>query len=288
MIVSPDRALMSSQDGRAYLVAQERLAGLLPHPNALGYACAVALVLAWLDSPSRFRKPIASIVLIALIATASRTALFAGLLALTFLIASRLTVRFETIMRIAILGSTAAFSLLPLISSYRESFSSPGRSVLWNYSWAFWPKSPWTGHGTKYWSRLGSSSSGTFQFAFHAHNLWLDLLVTLGLLGALAWAILLIWWMKSVLPDHRGAARRAGGIDVSQAGSAAILICFLVTSATEVPVFHENFDHRMMILYLGLALSGRRYPQSPSLDGTVAHGLKVPSPHRALAGLRPD
>lgn len=246
--VLPDVAFMASTDERAYLFTDRRLSGLLPHPNALGQVLAFGLPAVMAHYSSWRRAVCVVVVVVALLATASRTSAAAaaivlalGLLALGGKARSLRIARQRLVLGCGLVAALF-ISLIPAIGGRPPALRSPGRVVLWDYASVIWTEQPILGHGPEFWSGIAARSRNFYGFAFHAHNLWLEVLVTLGVAGTVVLAALVVRWGLASLRF----------VHVSLIPG---LMCatFLVNAATEVPISLLLWDSRLVLLVIALS-----------------------------------
>lgn len=246
----PDVAFVGSTDERAYLFADLRLAGLLPHPNALAQLLAIGLPAVAASVAPRGRAFCVAVVILALLATASRTGtLAAGIVLVGFVFLRRRANAASAVNArgpLLAFALTAAFtlSLIPALGARVAVLDSPGRVVLWNYAAVVWQERPILGHGAAFWSSIAAQSRTFYGFAFHAHNLWLEALVTLGLIGTVVLLILVLTWAQA-------------SIKAAATTTVPALTClvFLINATTEVPIYFVSWDTRLVVLVMVLAIA---------------------------------
>lgn len=257
-LLAPGLALIPSGDERTYVIANQRLTGLLSHPNSLALVLSTGFPFVVKRYRATRRIVASAIVLVALLATASRTGLLVLLLLTLFAIASSVFVilgrwAVGAAQKIGLFGfllpAAVLAGLLPVFGYAPEALRSPGRLLLWEYSRSAWPDKPVFGHGPSFWADIASYTSGFLSFAFHAHNIWLDLLVTTGFVGTGAFAITVLWWTREAL--------RLSGDSLLPGVTLAVV---LLNGSTEVPLNLTGWDARSVVLLLGasVATSSRR------------------------------
>jgi O-antigen ligase len=213
-------------DSTKALIANWQLAGPFVHSNSLGVYCALALALSPLIVSVRWRILNGSILLAAIVASASRTALVAvGILALWWIIC-----RFRILISVRFAGtvlvgcSAATVLVLPLLSWNRIAFT--GRGQIWTASLSEWEESRWVGLGID-WFRVTETPGPYFSrwaLMGTGHNLVVDTLVRSGLVGVCLLALVLL-----------AAIRSTRRLDIlrHQVACFGYLIAFLVISCTE-------------------------------------------------------
>lgn len=265
-LVRPDVALVSSADGRIYLWQGERLAGLLSHPNALGYAMAMGLPFVLFAWRGAARVAAAGLVLVSLVATASRTSLVASAVTGVLLFAlargtepvapptatSKATMKAvatdaRRLVVVVTVAAVLAISVQPLLGVRPPLVRSSGRFALWAYVRASWDSDPVLGRGAAAWDNLAREASGFIEFAFHAHNLWLETLFATGLVGITALSAMALLWWYAVMT----------GIRQRDALGALAFFVFFLSATTEVPTYFLSWDSRALILVLALTVSWR-------------------------------
>lgn len=260
-LLIPSVGLLASGDSRFYLWGSRRLAGVLSHPNALALALAVGLVIvAELARTDRRWRVGLLTVGVALFGTASRTAVLAAAAALLARWAtSKLTSRSQAGPWTLSLVGTALFSALPLAAIVPSYLTDNGRLFVWEFVRRHWAESPLLGHGPEAWTKLAAGRLGPTDFAFHAHNLWLDLLYTTGLLGLVAMVVLMVFWARE---------SRIAAISGASSLGLALMLVFLVESQTEVPIYLLSIDNRVVTLLLALAVSSAASAPRAEARGT--------------------
>jgi O-antigen ligase len=205
----------------------------LIHPTHAGATAGLALFLIAVSSlgTHRFiRSPvlIAGISVVAsyvLLAAASRTALIALFAAVAWVVATQLSIerRFKLAFAVAIViaavltvdpGLGTVNSAVAQVQRYvlrGESAqlvkSATGRDELWKVLWASWKQSPWIGYGYFVGTRDGLVDVWNQAVNRPAHDIWLQSLVSLGIVGL----VILVVALGSIafLALHRSEAEHA-------------------------------------------------------------------------------
>ena len=236
-LVAPGWAVQQGYDS-SILGLGSRLAGLTPHPNALGPIAVVLVVLEWRRRP---RAPLA--VLLALGAlgwTQSKTSWAAlGVLAAVVL-ARRLRRRspektmLPVLVLAAVVGTSAWFGLglaaegQDTVRRDESAETFTGRTAIWEVTLEVWRAEPLLGYGPDLW---GDAMDRRYRHRVgfppgHAHNQLIHTLGESGVVGAGALVVLLV--------ALGGLARRA---DRSTAGIAGALFLVLVVQCfSEAPM----------------------------------------------------
>lgn len=196
-ITLPDHSILRNAHGQFVTVDKQilpwgSLVGIFSNGNNLGQFIAMGLPAVMLISKRRLRIVLALCCLFALVWSASRTSMFGvGLAILGYLVVSgtrrdsRLMVGF-----FFLTGAFAAVCLLPLMTRDPRAFTN--RGFIWQASRAAWAQDPIFGNGSDWFSILGSSSASLGPTVFHAHNQFLHLLVTGGVVLALLVGLLIV------------------------------------------------------------------------------------------------
>lgn len=232
-----------------------RLAGTVPHPNALGPLCVALLVLEWSRRP-RHVVPIA-VALGALVWTHSRTswAALALVVAVGVLRRGRLAPAASLVARLVL----AAFVVAVLTIAFGLSGSGratvkgddraatfTGRTAIWEATVEVWAARPLLGVGSRLWdddmdrrfaSRVGFAPG-------HAHNQLVHTLGESGVVGLLA--------LVSALVGLAGLAGR--GDERSGGASTGLFVALVVTSFSEPPIRSVPFSTSYFLVLITVAL----------------------------------
>lgn len=187
-------------------------------------------------------------------ANGSRTALFAlALTTLLVFIASAIRRRWvwAGALTLAALGSA-----IPVLMKFPEGFAT-GRGTLWGRAQDFFVQQPWLGNGISFWVRQTPFDSFP-QSPYSPHNLWWELLVSVGIVGVLliaaAIAVLLTRASESALPIVAG-----------------LMVGITTTGLLEASVMPYKFGPVAAPLFALLAIaaagSTRREPRDLVIDG---------------------
>jgi len=171
--------------------------------------------------------------------TGGRTGLFAAVLVVltVLLMKSNLLRRIRGIYS-AVLGIGLLISLIPVAFSFpNEAFS--GRGFLWRLAKATSMESPLLGAGPSFWVRLSENSS-TISY-YSAHNLWLEVAASAGIIAALCFFL--------------GFARLLYSVPNSDKGfMLPIIISFVICGTLEAPVLPyrliQNPGFYFFLLYI--------------------------------------
>ena len=199
-VVAPSIALLPPSEGES----EYRLQGLAGHPNLLGQQAAVLLLMTiamWEERAVRrlWLVPIGCAAITALIFSESRTSLVGVVVA--FVVVRLRQMRLLKSVSVAALAVAAAVVFLAAVDmmpdiakhlsgltrsgSASELTTFTGRTELWEISWERFLQKPWLGWGFNANERLMLDSVGP-NFAGNAvnsHNMYLQALVTMGVVG---------------------------------------------------------------------------------------------------------
>lgn len=248
-----------------------RIVGILGHPQFVGFLTAVSLYATWrFRRDWEFRKT-TQLALVAIFATGlflaySRTSVIVlVVLVVTTLIARRPIFIIPLIASasvLALLGVATDLSLEMLSRSgdASEITTLTGRSEIWPVVIELWWQRPIFGWGTTSMQSLLPNDPRLFEAAAHAHNLFLEILVTQGLLGFTI-------FMLSLLFAFQLALRVQSDVAI------ALASCTLVFGITEAAPFASRAGLNFMlfaILYLAPLLP-LHLRNSNSVDVDAAH-----------------
>lgn len=205
------------------------LVGIFPNGNQLGVYLVISLPFVLLIPHRRRRWAILAVTLFALLWSASRGSFLAvGLTAVTALLVARSPVGLRKAVGasccIAVAGLAA---VLPWITEDPAAFTN--RGGIWAGSITAWQTSPLVGLGTA-WYRITGSTSGALGGAYHAHNQFLQALVT----GGVIELMLLIWLLLAL----GVAAIRLIGLGFI--APTAFVVALIGSFVLEVPMALEN------------------------------------------------
>lgn len=177
------------------------LAGPLQHPNLLGSVLAFGAPSILLLRTRRWRAIGAVMVAIALLWCSSRTSIVAAAAAfLVYLLGSDRPARTTLRAGLAWVSlATAAFLIIwtPLHVSDPLAYSERGQ--IWIASLNYWDAGRLFGLGSDFYNRIGQFANNLGPYAFTGHNLMVDTLVKIGIVGLLVYAIWLYLMMRSAV-----------------------------------------------------------------------------------------
>lgn len=226
MIAAPEQALFADQHGRIVtssksILRSGQLAGVFGHSNTLGIYAAMALPFCLLCRSRKAAYVSAGFLVAALIASSSRSALFAtGVL---MLLAAILTICRPKLQTLVLQTYSCAMLVivlaLPLLVNDPSAFTS--RGAIWIYSLRAWERAPLFGSGSDWYEYAGLYVRGLGSQASSGHNLWITWLAT----GGVSLALVGLVSISSIL----AAARRQ-------------------SRATTVPLLHLNLFLTISVL----------------------------------------
>lgn len=215
-----------------------RLAGVTPHPNALGPLAVALVVLEWRREPRH--RPAVAVALVALVWTQSKTSwaalgLIAGI-ALVGALRRRAPARsvWPVVVLAGVIGASA-YVALGLAGEGQdtdkrevstETFT--GRTAIWEVTLEAWQERPLIGHGAALWNDQ-MDRRYRYRVGFppgHAHNQLIQTLGQAGLLGAVPLVVF--------LAAFAALARRADAVTRGVAGS--LFLVLIVRCFSEPPL----------------------------------------------------
>ena len=229
------------------------LAGFLPTGNQLGGYLAIGIgsVLAIRSRPVRWVG--GALTLLALVWCSARTGWVAAgvvvaLLVVLLLVRGRALRRRRWLAGLGLTGIAVLAAALPFVVTVHTQFNH--RGGYWIFLRERWGENPLFGHGVDYFTRLAKSSDNLGGYAYHAHNVAMQVLVTGGLLTASTVVVLLVL-----------VGRRA--VSLLRAGTAwavLVLAALAVEAAFEIPLsFADNVKVSLAgLLPLMILAVGRR------------------------------
>ena len=178
------------------------LVGTFSNANSLGQFIALGLPAVMLIRARGWRIVIALCSLFALVWSASRSSMYAVALAIVvYLVVSRIRAHSRAFVAFLLVSiAFAAVCILPLITHNPAAFTN--RGYIWQAVQGAFAQHPLFGYGSNWFSIIGSSSASLGPTWFHAHNQFLQLLVTGGVVLAVLVGVLIAAAMT-------GAARLA-------------------------------------------------------------------------------
>lgn len=224
-LLIPGYAMYNTDSEKAIIPGWE-LAGPFGHANVLGMFCALALALTPVITDRRWRLLTGSILVVTLVAAASRTALIAaGLVVLWWLICW-----FKSFISIRVAGTVLvsvcaiAMFVFPFIHWDPDAFT--GRAHVWAESLRVWQQSPVVGMGVNWFLDDAQAVGNIAKWAFvgTGHNMIVDTLVKSGLLGI---AVLVPLILAAIM------STRALRVTSQQIACFGFLMAFFVAATTE-------------------------------------------------------
>jgi O-antigen ligase len=195
-VALPDHGVLRNASGQFVSVDKQilpwgSLVGVFTNGNNLGQFIAMGLPAVMLIRARMARIVFALCCLFALVWSASRGSMLAvGLASLAYLLVSRVRAGWRAAFAVIFLGAVFATTcIVPLVTT--DPAASTNRGYIWQASHAAWAQHPLVGNGSDWFSIVGSSSASLGPTVFHAHNQFLQLLVTGGIVLALLVGLLI-------------------------------------------------------------------------------------------------
>jgi O-antigen ligase len=251
------------------------------NPNSMGVLTGVLCIVflrRWLDSSSFKEKTLNAVLLFAsifgVIFAQSRTALGALMVASAFLLFMKKRVAYLGL--VLLLGSTVMLFGLgeeSLVLDYvkrgqtEESFASwSGRIPAWQFAFEKFKESPLLGYGM-----VGVRFGAITGFMGHMHNSYMEVLLSVGLLGFLPWLLCLGFTSWVIL---RRALAPPIWLDSDgrkfHSEVAAIIVFFLVATIARTSFVIFNYDFLLYICLIAYASLFRIYPMVCPLSRPAA------------------
>ena len=196
-VVLPSKGLLATSAGDALdeskaIIGSHTLVGFLTHGNALGQFLALGLPFMGMVPQRWLRWLLFGITGFALVWTAARSILAAVVLSLVAMavVAASDRVTRRWLAPVVVMTPFVVGGILPFVTTNPTAFTN--RGLIWTTSIAWWKRSPFTGLGSDWFARVGNTSDRVSGSVFNGHNQLIHLLVTGGLLMAVAVAVLLV------------------------------------------------------------------------------------------------
>jgi O-antigen ligase len=228
-VLTPAVATLSAT--RSTGVDDARLAGVFSHPNGMGAAAAVALLLALVMERGVARSMTVVLAVAALLLSDSRTALVAVAACVPLLLAApRLqSTRVSSQARrlgVVVGALSGGFLLVQgLLTNSSDVASVNGRTLVWDYVIEEWHSQRYFGAGPDGWTSARLLAAVP-QYAGQAHNQFFETLYLFGLFGVIVLTLLLVVNIASACRLFRAGNPLPLGV----------LVCLLVTGFSESPL----------------------------------------------------
>lgn len=173
--------------------------GLFLNENALGLVLAIGIALVWFSTKKSTRYILSTLLVLSLLATGSRTAIFAGLISILLLALFvrdvEEGVRGARFLRIVVTACALLWPVSLLVTSIASQLT--GRPVLWDIALRYFAANPIFGWGAARWPTI--SHSGGFDAAarYSAHNQFYDVAFVGGIIAVAIFYILFMGPMWS-------------------------------------------------------------------------------------------
>jgi O-antigen ligase len=247
-----------------------RFWGLANHANAIGPMAGACLLLeAFVPSRTRLASGVIAVLALAtLVLSQSKTAMLATVIGVLVIFYIRSMKRSQSDNRltqhtlhkgqiavligvIAVIGALLVASLLGVLEPALARFGSTkmasevqtltGRDVIWSVAFEEWLQNPWFGYGAGLWNAEYRRQIG-LNYAFHAHNQFVQSLAESGLFGAISLVVLVCALGLASLKIRRPTG-----------GASVALVGFLfVRGITEVPMRPSGIGTGEMLLLIAL------------------------------------
>lgn len=269
-LLAPDWALGTTWGESILRPLGPRLVGLTTHPNSLG-AAAVVFVLLGLPGRSRWEWVHRIAGALVILWTGSLTAWAAGSAALAVLAYSRLGGATRISLRLGLSALMVALLFLAGLLALAELSAEDqarlatgtGRTQLWELTWDRFLERPVFGHGSALF-REGGEVRQVFGWAGQAHNQLLDTLVRSGLVGGAALLFYLVMLVRLVRSSRSAMA-------------AALFAVFLVRGVSESPVISSGVDVSSFLHIVTLVMIVRSSKAQGRSEGLRAEGVSSPA-----------
>ena len=190
-----------------------RLTSTFPDPHTAGAFFALLSPLAWYlwqtqKSPWWFLPTL--LLPLAALLTFSRSAMVAlvvvGILYITFAVSPKIRVWVFGIFTTLLL-SVLFIPSNPVLTRLGSTFdttdgSNSARLTIWADATVLWAQAPLFGHGFASYPTLVNPLA-TYRDPYYAHNLWLDVGVELGVVGAILFTLLFVGWLPRTWPQKK-------------------------------------------------------------------------------------
>lgn|GEM_PF-2754052 len=240
------------------------LAGPLPTGNHLGRALALGLASVLTIRHLWARRVGVALTLIAILWSSSRAAWLVAAVVLLVWIASGMLRRSGAAgvavarrgVLLALTGAALVAAGLPFVLSEPSALNN--RVGYWVVTLEEWGRSPVFGRGHDFFAQLADSSDNLGGFAYHAHNLLVQLLITGGLVLVLCVAAMLLLAVRHAVRE----------LAEGRFWAVAFLLALACSSALEVPLsFVDNFGANLPALIpLLVLLSARTFSRDAGHD----------------------
>jgi O-antigen ligase len=245
-------------------LTDQRLAGIVRHPNVLALLAAVAILLVATRRGRFWPLHLAAATLVVVL-TESRTTAGALVGALGVLVLALKITDDESQARFFRAVAVLIWSfvvLLPLLAAAGLlSLTFNGRTAIWDYALSHVDERPLLGFGPGVWADF--TAAGDIRIGSHGHNQFVESIVTLGALGVAVIVLIALLWLRSVSP-HRTSGFKA-------ALTAFSLIWLVAIFESPVSLWGVN-PLSWLLVMLTVASLGLESSPSPSdvgsLDGT--------------------
>jgi O-antigen ligase len=256
-----------------------RLKGVIPyiHPDALGFlvACGIVLLLARIG-PEWTKRGFARYALFGLyimmiLETRSRSSLVICIVGVLALMMQRLNRRLSLIvvapaallLIVLLLNTSASMKVTDYLhrgQSATAFTSLSGRTVSWQAAVSIWKQAPLLGQGYYSGTRLGNLEDILNRSTSNTGSVWVDVLLNLGLLGLIPFALF-------VFSGTRVALDRGGGQSAPVIARRALVAMCLASSLVIVSL--EQPGYSMIVFSIVLLARRNREGSQPARHGNL-------------------
>ncbi|WP_028050854.1 O-antigen ligase [Cellulomonas sp. URHD0024] len=239
------------------------LAGVYPTGNNLGVALSIGLPAVALIRRRWIAAAGVALTGVALLWTASRTAVLAASLSIIVGLLMRLTERWRDAFSALVLAGAGSIAvLLPFVTRSPTAFTN--RGTYWIDGLHTWRDAPWLGAGPRYYWDVAATTGDLGGFAYHAHNQTVQLLVTGGIVMFALCAAVVVWAIVRAV--------RCANHDIAPT---MMLVALLVTATFEVPlgfVDREMYHPFALVALLLVLAMGRPNAAAAAARATADAG----------------
>lgn len=270
----------------------ERLQGVFSNPNVLGMAVVLAVPLGWgayLET-RRVGYLLGLVpVIYALLLCGSRTAQLAAAAAALWLllraawqpkhtVPALLGAAIVAVLGVIFSGALTRFAAVDLsrFNSVEGGGVLNSRTLAWQAALNLWERKPWLGWGYQAGESLFTDQIGVVGFSFaraSVHNSYLQLLLELGVAGAVVLAFLLLMILMGIFRSPLVGAN---------VGAVGVLVAGLVVHMTESAIFGTGQIYPF-VYWLAAAAVLLHYPSRPKASRPQKQSAAVTAAERALS-----
>jgi O-antigen ligase len=272
--------------------------GIFFHKNTTGRVmvyCLAIVIAAWIGSGLNkvLLAGLGFLTLVMILGTTSQTtllgtfSLFGGLIAVRMVRGQAIKSALTTLVILAIAWHGALIGLANydlILEALGRDASLTGRTGIWEYTFQYALKQPFTGYGyDAFWN--GDLSPGAQYAAYwktpHSHNSWLEVFIALGLPAVLIMFVLMVVTLGRAVILARYYPTTTPAVLIT-------LVCFgMLTIGMSEPVFLEkhSFDWILFVVIVGCAraLTSKLRNQTPEQGADHPGSLSPAGPMRGYS-----